>query len=78
MGKKKKDKSKPGELLVCSLPRAHQRYDIEERLEAGMVLVGSEVKASVDEGRTAMRSYQDEARAEVEASARRRRIRSVS
>jgi SsrA-binding protein len=40
-----KKKSTPGELLVCSLPRAHQRYDIEERYEAGMVLVGSEVKS---------------------------------
>ena len=44
-GKKSKKKGHPGELLVCSQPKAHQRYDIEERIEAGMVLVGSEVKS---------------------------------
>ena len=44
-GKKNKKKGHPGELLVCSQPKAHQRYDIEERIEAGMVLVGSEVKS---------------------------------
>lgn len=33
------------ELLVCRNPKAAQRYDIEERLEAGMVLYGSEVKS---------------------------------
>lgn len=47
MGKKKsKPKgSSPGELLVCSLPKAHQRFEIDERLECGMVLQGSEVKS---------------------------------
>jgi SsrA-binding protein len=35
----------PGETLVCRNPRATQRYEIEERLEAGMVLSGSEVKS---------------------------------
>lgn len=44
-GKKKKTKGHPGELLVCSQPKAHQRYDIEDRIEAGMVLSGSEVKS---------------------------------
>ncbi|MFW6050911.1 MAG: SsrA-binding protein SmpB [Myxococcota bacterium] len=34
-----------GELLVCRNPKATQRFEIEERLEAGMVLVGSEVKS---------------------------------
>ncbi|MAQ14194.1 MAG: SsrA-binding protein [Sandaracinus sp.] len=33
------------ELLVCRNPMAAKRYEIEERLEAGMVLQGSEVKA---------------------------------
>ena len=43
---KKKDKNKtPGELLVCSNPKAQRNYDIEERLECGLVLTGSEVKA---------------------------------
>ena len=43
MGKKKKDAH--GELLVCRNPKATKTYDIEERLEAGMVLMGSEVKS---------------------------------
>jgi SsrA-binding protein len=42
---KKKDKTSPGELLVCSNPKATQKYTIESRLEAGMVLMGSEVKS---------------------------------
>lgn len=42
---KKSKKGAPGELLVASQPKATQRYDIEERIEAGMVLLGSEVKA---------------------------------
>lgn len=44
---KKKDKKKavPGELLVCSNPKARKNYDIEETIECGMVLVGSEVKS---------------------------------
>lgn len=33
------------DLLVCRNPRAAKRYDIEERLEAGMVLHGTEVKS---------------------------------
>ena len=40
--------------------------------------VQAEVRAAVQEGRSAMRTYRDDARAEVEASARRSRIRSVS
>ncbi|GAB5541610.1 MAG: SsrA-binding protein SmpB [Sandaracinaceae bacterium] len=43
MAKKKKDV--PGELLVCRNPKATKTYVIEERLEAGMVLTGSEVKS---------------------------------
>lgn len=46
MAKAKGDKAgKSGELLVCSNGRALRDYEIEERLEAGMVLVGSEVKS---------------------------------
>ena len=44
-GKSKDAKSNGGELLVCSNNRALRDYAIEERLEAGMVLVGSEVKS---------------------------------
>jgi len=40
------DKRKvPGELLVCSYNKALHDYVIEERLEAGIVLRGSEVKS---------------------------------
>ena len=46
MAKKRVDKGVPGmELLICRNPRAAQRYEIEERTEAGMVLYGSEVKS---------------------------------
>jgi len=46
MVKKRVDKGVPGmELLVCRNPKAAQRYDIEERLEAGIVLYGTEVKS---------------------------------
>lgn len=34
-----------GEKLIARNPRATQRYDLEERLEAGIVLTGSEVKS---------------------------------
>ncbi|MFW5875386.1 MAG: SsrA-binding protein SmpB [Myxococcota bacterium] len=34
-----------GDQLVCRNPKATQRFDIEERLEAGIVLLGSEVKS---------------------------------
>ncbi|HJL18027.1 MAG TPA: SsrA-binding protein SmpB [Sandaracinaceae bacterium LLY-WYZ-13_1] len=44
MGKKKKNTT-PGELLVCRNPKATKMFDIEERVEAGMVLMGSEVKS---------------------------------
>lgn len=43
MSKKKKDT--PGELLVCRNPKATKAYDIEEKVEAGMILMGSEVKS---------------------------------
>ena len=34
-----------GELLVCRNPKAERNFDVEERLEAGLVLTGSEVKS---------------------------------
>lgn len=40
-----KKKAAPGEKLICRNARALQRYEIEERLEAGLVLAGSEVKS---------------------------------
>ena len=46
MAKKRVDKGVEGmELLVCRNPKAAKRYDIDERMEAGMVLQGSEVKS---------------------------------
>jgi len=46
MSKKRVDKGVPGmELLVCRNPKAAQRYEIDERIEAGMVLYGTEVKS---------------------------------
>lgn len=44
MGKSKK-KATPGEFLVCRNPKATKTHEIEDRLEAGMVLKGSEVKS---------------------------------
>jgi SsrA-binding protein len=41
----KSKKQPPGEILVCRNPKALKGYDIEERLEAGMILTGSEVKS---------------------------------
>ncbi len=40
-----KKPEKQGELLVCRNPRVEARYAIDERMEAGMVLKGSEVKS---------------------------------
>ncbi|MCB9592168.1 MAG: SsrA-binding protein SmpB [Sandaracinaceae bacterium] len=40
-----KKKGTVGELLVCRNPKAHKLYDIEDKLEAGIVLLGSEVKS---------------------------------
>ena len=46
MAKKRVDKGVAGmDLLVCRNPKAAKRYDIDERLEAGMVLYGTEVKS---------------------------------
>jgi SsrA-binding protein len=45
MGKKKKDQAREGERNICSNPKAKHQYDLEERLEVGLVLRGSEVKS---------------------------------
>ena len=41
----RKDDAKKTEVLVCRNPKATQRYEIEDRLECGLVLSGSEVKS---------------------------------
>jgi SsrA-binding protein len=41
----KQKAGKEGELLVCRNPKALKNYDIDWRIEAGMVLMGSEVKS---------------------------------
>ena len=38
-------KPQDGEQLVCRNPKAERNFDVEERLEAGLVLTGSEVKS---------------------------------
>jgi len=43
--KKKKQINNVGEILVCKNAKARRLYKIEERMEAGMVLMGSEVKS---------------------------------
>lgn len=46
MGKAKQDKAQPGaDFVVCRNPKAKHDYEIEEKLEAGIVLQGSEVKS---------------------------------
>jgi SsrA-binding protein len=58
MGKKKKKKGDtPGEMLVCTNSKAKHQYQIEERLEAGMVLRGSEVKSLRDRAADLSGSY---------------------
>ena len=42
----KKGKTGPGgEELICRNPKAERNFEVEERLEAGLMLVGSEVKS---------------------------------
>jgi SsrA-binding protein len=42
----KQSKAGPaGEVMICRNPKAERNFDVEERLEAGLVLVGSEVKS---------------------------------
>src|SRR5687768_2428954 len=45
MSKAKDKASKQGELLVCRNPKAQHDFELEEKLEAGIVLTGSEVKS---------------------------------
>lgn len=41
----RKDDAKKTEVVVCRNPKATHRYEIEDRLECGLVLAGSEVKS---------------------------------
>ena len=46
MSKQKADKAQPcADFVVCRNPKAQHDYEIEEKLEAGLVLQGSEVKS---------------------------------
>ena len=45
MGKSDKSKGEPREAIVCRNRRARHQYDILDTIEAGIVLVGSEVKS---------------------------------
>jgi SsrA-binding protein len=45
MSKPGKKGAPTGEILVCSNPKAFKQYEIDERIETGMVLMGSEVKS---------------------------------
>ena len=46
MAKRRVEKGVDGmEMLVCRNPKAAKQFEIEERIEAGMVLKGSEVKS---------------------------------
>jgi SsrA-binding protein len=38
-------KPKTGDELICRNPKAERNFEVEERIEAGMVLTGSEVKS---------------------------------
>jgi SsrA-binding protein len=40
-----KAKSASGDQLICRNPKAERNFDVEERLECGMILTGSEVKS---------------------------------
>ena len=54
MAKPSKKQGKPGELLVAQNRAASYNYDLIEKLEAGMVLLGTEVK-SLREGKANVR-----------------------
>jgi SsrA-binding protein len=45
---KKPAKAKPGQMLVCSNGKTLARFSVDEKMEAGMVLTGSEVKSLRD------------------------------
>ena len=42
---KKGKSSAGGEQVICRNPKAERNFEVEERIEAGMVLTGSEVKS---------------------------------
>jgi SsrA-binding protein len=42
---KKPDKPKAGQAMVCTNSKALARFSVDEKMEAGMVLTGSEVKS---------------------------------
>jgi len=46
----KKDKAKPGETLISKNRRASYDYELGDRFEAGLVLIGSEVKVLREHG----------------------------
>ncbi len=50
MAKKKKEEKRPGVKVICRNRRAKRDYHIESTVEAGLVLVGTEVK-SLRQGR---------------------------
>jgi len=58
--------------------RSYQPGPVAAQVRRRAAAVGAEVKAAVTEGRAAMRDYQAEAEADIEADVRRRSIRSVS
>lgn len=41
----KKGKARAGDELICRNPKAERNFEVEERIEAGLVLTGSEVKS---------------------------------
>ncbi len=43
--KKRKPETDDGRKLICKNRRAHRDYDLEDRVEAGLVLLGTEVKS---------------------------------
>jgi len=45
MAKKTKKAAKPGESTICRNRRAHRNYEVGDKLEAGIVLTGTEVKS---------------------------------
>jgi SsrA-binding protein len=58
-------KEQSGEVIVCRNPKATKTYDIEERVEAGMVLMGSEVKSMRGKGADLEGAYAAIERGEV-------------
>lgn len=58
-------KEQKGELLVCRNPKATKSYEIEEKVEAGMVLMGSEVKSLRNKGADLEGAYAAIERGEV-------------